>query len=376
MVRSFLLRLAALLAPFAIVLAFPFAVMWRAGEFMPLDEVARLQARDAGSIYGPAYSNSWRYLKRVAFTVRRPTVAAIGTSRVMQLRAAGFRHPESFYNAGGAVYEPEDFNRFLDSLDRAAQPRILLVGLDQNFFNERWQYPPELLSSFEGNRFLVEAKAFQRNWKLVYSDVFHHKISLRALSQYGHDRQRVGLGAMMDRGAFRHDGSFYYMREIGAALRGEAPPHVRFAPQLAAIDAGREQFTWGATVSPASIASLQSFLDACQARGIHVVGFLPPFAHEVYARMHGSPHYRYLDRIEPTIKPLFTARGFTFVDCSDLAALGGTDDETIDGFHGSEMAYVRVLLRLASEDKMLREQVDVDRLQRALPWAKNPFEVF
>ena len=53
-----------------------------------------------------------------------------------------------------------------------------------------------------------------------------------------------------------------------------------------------------------------------------------------------------------------------------------TDEETIDGFHASEMGYVRVLLRLANEDATLRREVNVERLEQALPRAKNPFEVF
>jgi len=48
MIRSFLLRLAVLLAPFAVVLAFPLFVMWRAGEFMPLEEVASMQKSSDG----------------------------------------------------------------------------------------------------------------------------------------------------------------------------------------------------------------------------------------------------------------------------------------------------------------------------------------
>src|SRR3954469_97552 len=105
MVRSFFIRLAVLLAPFALVLAFPFAVMWRAGEFMPLGDVAELQRRSAQTVYGVAYANSWRNLKALAFSVRRPAIAALGTSRVMQLRGGFFRHPETFYNAGGAIYD-------------------------------------------------------------------------------------------------------------------------------------------------------------------------------------------------------------------------------------------------------------------------------
>lgn len=378
MVRSFFLRLAALLAPFALIMAFPLVVLWKAGEYMPLGEVAALQRRGITRLYDPAYSNSWRHLKQVAVPIRHPAIAAIGTSRVMQFRSEFFRDPRSFYNAGGAIYELPQLNEFLTLLggDRARQPRILIVGLDQNFFNDQWRYPRQFLATFTGNQFVYEAKAFQRNWKRVYEDFFHHKISLPLLVAESSRRQRIGLAAIMNVGGFRGDGSFFYAREIDAALRGGMTPAMRMAPQLAAIDLGREQFSWAASVSPAGLNAVRAFVDACRARGIHVVAFLPPFAHAVYARMHGSPHYRYLDRLAPTIGPLFASRGFTFVDCSDLAALGGSDDEIIDGFHASEVAYARLLLRLAREDAALRVYVDTDRLQGMLARAKNPLEVF
>src|SRR5690242_11140193 len=113
MVRTFFLRLAALLAPFALILAFPLAVLWMAGEYMPLAEVAALQRRGITSLYDPAYSNGWRHLKQVAAPMRHPAIAAIGTSRVMQFRSEFFRDPSSFYNAGGAIYELPQLNEFL-----------------------------------------------------------------------------------------------------------------------------------------------------------------------------------------------------------------------------------------------------------------------
>ena len=378
MIRSFLLRLAVLLAPFAVVLAFPFFVMWRAGEFMPLEEVASIQKSSGATLYGVAYNNGWRRLKSVAVGVRRPAVVALGTSRVMQLREGFFRRPADFYNAGGATYDLSHLNDFLNDIgeSRENQPRILIIGLDQNFFNEKWHYPPELVATYGSNRFLTLAKGFQQNWKLVYSDYLHGKISLAKIASESGEKRRVGLSAMMDGGAFRSDGSFFYIRDVTAALNGQLPTRVRFAPQLSAIELGRDQFTWSESVSPVSIETLEAFLDRCHARGIHVVGFLPPYPHAVYARMHGSPHYRYLDRLGPQLAPLFARRGYTFEDLSDLATVGGTDDETIDGFHASERAYLRVLIHLAEKDEALRREVDPARLRTLLAQAKNPFETY
>lgn len=377
MLRRFLLRLAALLAPFALFLGFPFAVMWMAGEFTSLEKVAAAQQGPAEVIYLPAYSNGFRQLKIVMTSLRRRPVMAVGTSRVMQIRAAFFRDPSAFYNAGGAVYDMSQFDEFLDVIgsDPAAQPRVLIVGFDQNFFNGAWQ-PPEIDTFVRENRLVANGKAFQRTWKYVYRDYLRRKISLREIARHAREGRRFGLSAMMTGSGFRNDGSYFYASEIGRASRGQFPVAERIAPHLNEIEARDTRLMLGSTVSAAALEELEQFLDRCRRRGIHVVAFLPPYAHEVYARLHASPRHRYIDRIAPAIAPRFRARGYTLADYSDLAALGASDNEVIDGIHASEKAYLRVLLALAKEDLVLRQYVDIPRLEQTLMSSKNDLEVF
>lgn len=46
----------------------------------------------------------------------------------------------------------------------------------------------------------------------------------------------------------------------------------------------------------------------------------------------------------------FAGRGFSFFDGTNASALGSGDNEMIDGFHGSDTTYARLLLRMASRD--------------------------
>jgi hypothetical protein len=60
-----------------------------------------------------------------------------------------------------------------------------------------------------------------------------------------------------------------------------------------------------------------------------------------------------------------------------LASLGSPDSETIDGFHGSEKAYVRLFVRLIEGDAVLRSFArDPDYLIARIERASGDHQVF
>jgi len=60
-----------------------------------------------------------------------------------------------------------------------------------------------------------------------------------------------------------------------------------------------------------------------------------------------------------------------------LASLGASDEETLDGFHGSEKAYLRLFIKMAENDKILGFcGQDLKYLNERLNSSKGPFSVF
>ena len=86
--------------------------------------------------------------------------------------------------------------------------------------------------------------------------------------------------------------------------------------------------------------------------------------------------YGYLRALPSYLAPLFNEYGFQLFDFSDLQSVGASDVETIDGFHASERATVRILLELQKADATLRPYVlDPAVLETKLRIA-SPYVVF
>lgn len=70
----------------------------------------------------------------------------------------------------------------------------------------------------------------------------------------------------------------------------------------------------------------------------------------------------------PALRPLFVRRVFEILDLTEATDLGAAD-EFIDGFHGSNKTYLRILLRLAAAAPSLAAVVDRGALERRLQQA-------
>lgn len=362
--RRFWTRVACFLAPFAAVLALPVGVMFQSGELTRVDDVVDRQLGAEPVLFGLAYSNPVKYYKARALARRRPHVLALGSSRVMQLRAALFATPD-FYNAGGAVATVWDFRRVLRRLDPADPPQTLLLGLDQWMFNPRWGDRADV-----GERDFMSADSVlnivQRRWYAVYRDLWQGKIDLpRLMRARGPD---VGLNAVLNEKGFRNDGSYLYGDVVYHPEKCE-PAGCGFDYTFERIAKGEQRFEWNDRVDAEAVAEIDRVLDAAAGLGMRVVGFLPPFPPAVLERMRAAGRYAYLADIAGALRPTFSHHGFALFDFTDVGPLGATDAEFVDGFHGSEKTYVRMVLVMARETPALAGLVDVPRLERGLAGA-------
>jgi hypothetical protein len=352
--------------PFAAFFGFPLLILFRGGELAHVNLVVARQQQPDPLLYGPAYTNPSKRYKVRAAQVRRPEILSLGSSRVMEFRASFFREAGLFYNTGGAVSTVWDARHFLRRLFRDSQPQIIILGLDQWFFNPNWVGGQDV-GSREMDVEDSSLNTIQRNWRAVYQDIGSGKIGVGRVMIGG---PAIGLNAIMRDNGFRNDGSYYY----GDCIRDPATCNHwdrGFQDTLARIRNGVSRFEWSDTLDLAAIDEVQRFLNDAATRKIKVAAFLPPFAPLILARMRASGHYRYLDLIEPALRPLFAGPNAVLLDLTDPAAMGATDDEFIDGVHGSEKTYLRILLQLASADKMLEGEIPRQFLQQRLGQASQ-----
>lgn len=353
-VKRLWVRLVLFVLPPLLLLGWPAWLMWSAGEFTSIHRVVSLQAASKAPVYfGRAYSDPTANYKLASVLERRPELLVLGTSRVLAIRAAAFKPETRFFNAGNGVTRLRHFRAFLGRIPPGQEPRTILLGLDQYLFNARFDNLQA--DGFEKQWDEEEALSdiFFGAWKTVYSDHFGGKFTLASLAATPGE-ERIGLNARVQGNAFRKDGSYTWASYVADPASPRHEDH-GFRNTLDRIAKGNRRFEYGAQVSEAALQEVDALLRDCKARGIHVVAFLPPFAHAVLQAMKArAADYAYLAGIQPALQTLFQRHGFVIEDYSDLAQLGATDRETIDGFHGSEKAYLRLLLKLAEADAPLR----------------------
>jgi hypothetical protein len=373
----FFQKLSVYLLPFLVVLGFPFAVMFTTGELASVEDVLEWQAHSPFLVlFGLAYSDPCPFYKLRGVLRRQPHILALGTSRVLALRSEFFRPDADFFNAGNGVTRLRHYRAFLDRIPRGQEPRILLLGLDQYFYNAAFDSLAldGMEAEWSGDR--DRSDLFFAYWRRVYLDWAAGKISLRRLAHRG-DLHWSGLTAGMYGNGFRNDGSYSWARH---AAQPDSPddPDYGFSNTHDRIAKGNRRFEHGEKASEASLRETGLLLEACKARGIHVVGFLPPFAHVILEEMLSRPKdYGYLRELKPKLDSIFARAGFPLRDFSDLAALGASDRETVDGYHGSEKAYLRLFIHLAEADSSLRAwALPIARLEELLARSGNPQVVF
>jgi hypothetical protein len=75
------------------------------------------------------------------------------------------------------------------------------------------------------------------------------------------------------------------------------------------------------------------------------------------------------------LKPAFEAEGMLLMDYSDIRLIGANDFETTDGFHGSEVSYLRLLKLLVAEDKILRRHANTARIDQLITHAYSARQI-
>ncbi|WP_333601387.1 hypothetical protein [Flavobacterium sp.] len=316
---------------------------------------------------------NYDYLKWNAINSdQKYTVISLGSSRVLQFRKEMFN--DSFYNAGFAISRVNEFLPFLKSLKKDNLPQYLIISLDQWMFNYNWDKleaqpnPDKWESAFQ---FTPKLFVINAAWK----DFFDGKFSKINPKKDG--VVRVGLNAYVNDTGFRNDGSFFYGKQITKRLVNDSTmADYKFRDTKERINKGISRFEYGNNVNPKAIAELKKLILFCKANKIHLIAFLPPFSNEVNRYMQEQNKYEYMDKIYPAIYPLFAAFDMELYDFKQLSLVNSDDRETIDGFHGGEVTYLKILIEMLEKKSMLNKVSDLNSRKNELKKRINNYTIY
>lgn len=364
-------RVLLLLAVAACLLVLPYTVWWlyKSGD-VAVERAVEDQAAGRFVIFGSGVSQDFVDYKLQLYSRVKPEIAAVGSSRVMQFRSAYFR--KSFLNVGGTAGNLSVLRSTIDAMLAEHRPEALIIGLDFWWFMPQWHPDPfkdEPPTSGSYNYGLESLKK-PWGWLLEGKVSIHDFIAPVLLESAGGFRAgRYGIMAQQTDDGFGPDGSWYYTAETTGQKR---PFDYQFEDTLTQVRHGIKAFFHARPlegsrdlggISSAHVDAFAEIYCRLKSRGIATFVFISPLSVKVLdsirQREADYPHLFHL-------KEALMARGIEVVDFTDPRTFGSGDCEFIDGFHGGEVTYARMLRDMADRWPALLTYVNMEKINAVI----------
>ncbi len=285
---------------------------------MPFDSY--IHRLEKNQLWGLAYNYYDREYKFFMTEYLKPDIVELGTSRSMQVDENIFNKKYSFYNAGGAVQNSEDFLEFVKNLNYT--PTLIIIDINQFFFNPNSDKSPKAVYK----KPQINVQSVIKGSFSFYGDLIRGKIDFGRLA--GNDN--IGMLARMKDDGFTRTGFYNYGRIMNDFRAAE---DYNIENTMSRIKAHNRRFQPCNVVDMTVVSHIDSFLKECKKRGIMVMGFLPPFAHKTNEAMKKDGNYQYVSQIYDKLLPYFDVESQFIYDYTDATKIGGEDYNYIDGFH-------------------------------------------
>lgn len=364
--RTYVFSFLLLLSPIALVILANYLFLRGSGELLTARDIVDRQ-KSGFVLYGTATnSNTYRY-KLEMYQQMRPAIVAVGSSRVMQFRSWFFNEP--FMTLGGAMNSLKEGDMLVADMLSLHRPRAVLLGLDFWWFDRAIAEATDDHTLTGGelrtNKLLFPIQSILD--RKVSPSYFLATVRSGVADCAGCDK--LGLNAAINFEGFGPDGSYYYL----GTLSGLRPSlDYRFSRSLGLVSGtvvGPHPLAIPASPDPQRVKAFRRIVDRLRNAGSEVVVFLPPVAPSVLNEMKRLGRYSSLrEAIAQATPPEVKVFDFT-----DPAALGESpaDCEFVDGTHGGEVLYLRMVAAMARLDPGAWSQKLIDDAARIASEARG-----
>lgn len=281
-----------------------------------------------------------------------PTVIAIGSSRAMPVRGEFFSAP--FSNYGGAA---GSVARIKEVVNRISPPppklKIALVFIDFWWFFPNSQYSPQneeytppIYPLFPDAATIYGAgRVIVQNFRRISSLI-------------PPPSDRLGLHGIISNEGFDKYGSYHYTSTI---VGEKISTDEKFELTKNRIEKGVMGFEYSDTADRTLVRQFIKTVNQLKQQNIHVILIFPPLPAYVNKLMDESRKYGYIS----DLKALLAADGITYYDYTNATKIQDIkqpDCEFIDGLHGGDVVYARLISDIAKNDFMLRHYLNNEYL--------------
>ncbi len=359
MYKSYLKYFILFFALFCIPLGSNWLFLLNSGELLSVDEIVKNQFSSQNiTLVGLATRNQGYYYKKVLFEKNMPSVLVLGSSRVMQFRQSFFN--EKMITSGGAMSSLTEGFSYINEIFNIKAPKIVIIGLDYWWFNENESpvladiKPPIELSS----------KISLKKYILPYIWLWKGKISLNDYFRIVNPKNLfnsilsngIGVDAILNKTGFGPDGSYYYTKNV---IGKEKSHDERFNTSLNNIENSLLRFGYGEHIHTVHLKNFINLINYIESFGTHVILFIPPMAPTVVDKMNAfSENYKFIDELRYNL----SVNGLKYFDFHDPRMLNTSNCEFIDGIHGGDVVYARILKYMAERSPMLKNYLNIDYL--------------
>lgn len=350
-------------------------LLYRFNENLDINQSVEKQVNE-NTIYGRLLLGQDAIYKMQMTKKIKPEIVVVGSSRVMQLRREFFNNDLTFYNAGGSMPNVYRGIEFINEITQVYTPKVVILGVDlwslNGNFDDKDDIKREVIdSSFVHRRLFLYGSLYNN---LTNGSIKKLGVSLLNPLNYQENldplehRRTIGLLASIHGDGFRPDGSYQY----GSVISKKIITDKNFEDTHKLIANGAYRFEYASKVDPARLKNLIQLIELLKSKNIEVVVFAPPFAHEIYETMDNSlNHKEFFRDFRTSIKQVCEQENVNFYDFSDVSWYGSNDNETIDGFHGSETSYARLVLAMKN-DSILGRYINKDQVIQYLSETNHP----
>ena len=318
-------------------------ISWQAGDWLSMPQAAALQTAHPDTVWYKFRTSKFARFKLERVAIDRPDILIFGQSRTQAFRSAMFR-PYTEYNLSSTCYLMSGFTDLLRHLPAGYKPKVIIMACDFWLFSP--VYSATQIQAHAGQNFAPSGMDKLEDLHDVLVKLPENPSLLLIGFYQPHPYPTLGLGAYLEKGGFRKDGSTKF----------DEPPKddpARFLPP-------DESVTCGDRMGASEMKDFEEFVTEAHARGIALVCVQLPFysAETEYVNNPGFGELR--DFNDHVRNGYFDRLNVFFFNFMNLPGYSGKPEYFQDEVHPKEGATLAVLSAMASDSRFLQLLPNLD----------------